>query len=245
MRRAFTLVELLVVIAILAILAALLFPVFSQAKESAKRTDCAANLRQLSVGVAMYASDHNGVFPQTKRRAQRPDEGDADGGIEEPEYAHGLLLIAPYVTGGPGPKTELSGDRTFACPSDPSPFGRECLQINPDEWPVSSYLLNGFLVWGANESEVERPSSTIFFAERRSQPEAGQDPFCDYMYRPWFNSHVEEAPADEMAEMGGAIATHRHGDRANYAYGDGHVRASLWRETFAPPAVNFHRLFQP
>lgn len=245
MRRAFTLVELLVVIAILAILAALLFPVFARAKEEGKRTGCASNMRQLAVSVDLYAADHNGAYPQTKRRSAQPDRDDADGGMEDPEYAHGLLLLYPYTGRGAPKGAELSGNPLFACPTDPSPFGRECLQINPDELPVSSYLLNGFFVWGLNESDVDRPSSTILIAERRSQPEAEQEPFCDYMYRPWFNAQVAEAPADEMAEFGGAIATHRHAERANFAYADSHVRSHSWRETYAPSTVNLHLTRQP
>lgn len=63
MRRAFTLIELLVAIAIIAILAAILFPVFSQAKEKAKQTTCASNTRQLAMGALMYAQDADDVLP--------------------------------------------------------------------------------------------------------------------------------------------------------------------------------------
>jgi prepilin-type N-terminal cleavage/methylation domain-containing protein/prepilin-type processing-associated H-X9-DG protein len=61
--RGFTLIELLVVIAILAILAAILFPVFARARESARRTTCLSNLRQLGLAAHMYASDHDELFP--------------------------------------------------------------------------------------------------------------------------------------------------------------------------------------
>jgi len=62
-RRAFTLIELLVVIAIIAILAAILFPVFAQAKESAKRTACLSNSKQQGTALLMYMTDADGVIP--------------------------------------------------------------------------------------------------------------------------------------------------------------------------------------
>jgi len=68
MKRAFTLIELLVVIAIIAILAAILFPVFAQAKEAAKKTTSLNNVKQLGIGVAMYTTDNDDVFPLSMSR---------------------------------------------------------------------------------------------------------------------------------------------------------------------------------
>lgn len=62
-RSAFTLIELLVVIAIIAILAAILFPVFAQARESARLTSCLSNLKQIGLGIKMYAQDYDEQFP--------------------------------------------------------------------------------------------------------------------------------------------------------------------------------------
>jgi prepilin-type N-terminal cleavage/methylation domain-containing protein/prepilin-type processing-associated H-X9-DG protein len=62
-RRAFTLIELLVAIAIIAILAAILFPVFAKAREKARQTSCASNLRNLGAAVLMYAQDYDEQFP--------------------------------------------------------------------------------------------------------------------------------------------------------------------------------------
>jgi len=69
MRRGFTLIELLVVIAIIAILAAILFPVFAKAREKARQTSCLANVKQLMLGILSYAQDYDERLPLT------PDPG--------------------------------------------------------------------------------------------------------------------------------------------------------------------------
>src|SRR5450432_3744586 len=65
-RKGFTLIELLVVIAIIAILAAILFPVFAQARESARKTSCLSNQKQIGLGFLMYTQDYDSAFPSTR-----------------------------------------------------------------------------------------------------------------------------------------------------------------------------------
>src|ERR1044072_9074510 len=82
--RGFTLIELLVVIAIISILAALLFPVFSRAKATAKATTWLSNTHQIGMATFMYVSDNDGGYPKEKRSTQYPEVDDASGGYEEP-----------------------------------------------------------------------------------------------------------------------------------------------------------------
>ncbi len=99
--HAFTLIELLVVIAIIAILAAILFPVFAQAREKARETVCISNARQIGLQVRMYVADYDEVMPIFYAYNSQPPSGTpGHKGIE--------LLILPY-----GKSTEL-----FRCPSD-------------------------------------------------------------------------------------------------------------------------------
>lgn len=95
-RRGFTLIELLVVIAIIAILAAILFPVFAQAREKARQISCMSNLRQIGTAVLMYAQDYDEKMVPT-------DLGD------EPEYFWGDML-QPY----------MKSRQILACPSESS-----------------------------------------------------------------------------------------------------------------------------
>ena len=68
-KKAFTLIELLVVIAIIAILAAILFPVFARARENARRASCMSNLKQLGLGVMMYVQDYDEKYPFSLMRS--------------------------------------------------------------------------------------------------------------------------------------------------------------------------------
>ena len=81
-RRGFTLIELLVVIAIIAVLAAILFPVFSQAREAARKTACLSNMRQIGLATRMYMQDFDERFPQSQQTDAQPAIDDYNGSIE-------------------------------------------------------------------------------------------------------------------------------------------------------------------
>jgi prepilin-type N-terminal cleavage/methylation domain-containing protein len=98
-RRGFTLIELLVVIAIIAILAAILFPVFARARENARRASCQSNLKQIGLGLMQYVQDYDERLPGRMFH---------DGGGAEDSTQNWRRTIQPYVK-----STQL-----FRCPSN-------------------------------------------------------------------------------------------------------------------------------
>ncbi len=130
-RRGFTLIELLVVIAIIAILAAILFPVFIQAKERGRQATCCSNLKQISQAMFNYCDDHNGLLPVSQRRQMINAGWPAAGVVEWTGSRWSAYSTAPapcnvkegsLYRGG-----YLRNVGVFNCPSDrdsPSWYGK-------------------------------------------------------------------------------------------------------------------------
>src|SRR5436853_3313206 len=98
-RNAFTLIELLVVIAIIAILAAILFPVFAQARESARQTSCLSNTKQLGLGILQYVQDYDEKFPLWLYDNNSASRGtpDAPWGIWKNNHIGWDKSVQPYI----------------------------------------------------------------------------------------------------------------------------------------------------
>ena len=122
-RRGFTLIELLVVVAIIAILAAILFPVFSRAREQARQVRCANNMRQIATAMLTYANDYEGVLPGLNAFSR--DCYNVNG-----ELTSGAMF--PYV----------KEKGIFTCPSE---WKRNQGPNVPDNAFTYSYTINGWV----------------------------------------------------------------------------------------------------
>ncbi|MDX2064201.1 MAG: prepilin-type N-terminal cleavage/methylation domain-containing protein [Fimbriimonadaceae bacterium] len=163
MKKAFTLIELLVVIAIIAILAAILFPVFAQAKAAAKKSSDLSNIKQLSLGIITYAADTDDILPSAYfHRAFNPALGGTRGG-----YEHWSGMIFPYVKNydifvSPGDNLRGHGPTCFASANNNSgrgfPAGQQAdrCAVSGDT-PPGTLQLNGFII----DNQAPRLSYTV------------------------------------------------------------------------------------
>ncbi len=153
-RGAFTLIELLVIIAVIAILAGLLLPALSRAKETARATQCLSQMRQIGLAVRLYAEDNEDEFPRSQHSA----------------FSHGQLTWGRAVAAQLGFTTTtwtnlLTG--VYHCPSDrrttPWSYGLNVyFELGPDD------DFEGKPQTWRRTSAVPNPSATVLFAENAS-----------------------------------------------------------------------------
>jgi prepilin-type N-terminal cleavage/methylation domain-containing protein/prepilin-type processing-associated H-X9-DG protein len=153
-RRGFTLIELLVVIAIIAVLAGLLFPVFSQARERARQAQCASNLRQISLATDLYAADYEGSLPNNEGDGTPCNPYPPLSGFAMP--CTWMRRVMPY----------LGNDHVLRCPS-----ARRGAFIHPFDFTIYPGLL---IDYGQNDcvakqlkvvDRLDDPSNVVLYAD--------------------------------------------------------------------------------
>jgi prepilin-type processing-associated H-X9-DG protein len=207
---------LLVVIAIIAILAAILFPVFGRARENARRSSCQSNLKQIGLGILQYAQDYDEKMVKT--------------GAYDPVVPQWMDVVFPYVK-----STEL-----YNCPSDPMtnnrPFRYPPSTRSWAQTTMGSYAIN----WGytdpndgkdsptdVNMAKLEVPASTVLVADSTDASVMA----CMYFWSAgWGAPSVNNAITPRQLEANGTQGgfgnfSERHLETVNVLWCDGHVKA--------------------
>ena len=220
-KKAFTLIELLVVIAIIAILAAILFPVFARARENARRTSCSSNLKQMGLAMLQYTQDYDEKYPF----AYLEDASGTGKPFYSPAYSGFIWqgLLYPYA----------KSEQIFVCPSSPNPIPA------PDVFK-GHYGINGSMMPDSDSSasaitlaELDASSSvyTIMDAGNYKMRMYGSVPSGVYgNYLPGQNGVAGatcstdplELTSTEMSDCQNTSSRHLGG--INICYADGHVK---------------------
>jgi general secretion pathway protein G len=213
--------ELLAVMALIAILAALLLPVLARVRDAGRRTVCTSNLRQFGIAITAYADDYDGLYPVAPLTGEIDEEEEED---EDEEVDSGPLdwdeAILPYIPNEDGP--------VFRCPSDPSPL----------EFFELSYTLNASFAVGLSQAAISRPTETIVLADRRNSIE-NQAAAMVFLWWQWQDgAWPPRLLPDPTPAATRDLALDRHGDRLNFLFADGHVRALPFSTTWGAGPAN-------
>jgi prepilin-type N-terminal cleavage/methylation domain-containing protein/prepilin-type processing-associated H-X9-DG protein len=204
MRRGFTLIELLVVIAIIAILAAILFPVFARAREKARQSNCLSNVKQLSLAVMMYSQDYDDTLPADDLEYSGDDphvENEGDGTWRG--------MVQPYV----------ENVQIFFCPSHNC--GTPTFDGSWDDWGLkASYGINT-CHWDSEGGSYSGPPHTPPYGKALARVQAPAQ--CIFLTETdgGYSSGIGSKTTRWVPS--GAWAT-RHNGGANYGFVDGHAK---------------------
>ena len=243
-QKGFTLIELLVVIAIIAILAAILFPVFAKVREKARQTTCLSNEKQIGLAFVQYVQDYDEKFPGGQPGKSAGCYGDTGGGTDGEAWAFQLY---PYV----------KSNGAYACPDDST----------NTTYGVTSYVYNQNLPT-SSDAALAAPASTVEMFEGVTSPGSGsgEDPsqtFTNITTDCYMSSNDPEHdtgpnPGGGDYYFGGGAGQHdpasgimggrqnntipeRHTGGSNYLAADGHAKwahPEAVSDGFSPAAAN-------
>lgn len=236
-RTAFTLIELLVVIAIISVLAAMLFPVFANAREKARQTMCASNLRQLTMANNMYADDNDGYLVRSapdiwagyggRLRWHGVREGTSVGeGAFKPE----LGPLWPYLASGEVKECPSFRDYTREGAGGYNDFEAGCggYGYNSEFLGSANWRMGGTgpaaQETSAHQSEIDDPAGTFMFADTgflQGYPSTYAIEYS-FMEPPYWPGY---ALAWDFWFRPEPSIHFRHNGMANFSYVDGHVKA--------------------
>ncbi|WP_218025618.1 DUF1559 domain-containing protein [Capsulimonas corticalis] len=238
-RTGFTLIELLVVIAIIAILAAILFPVFAKAREKARQITCASNEKQIGLGILQYNQDYDEMFPMLHYN---------DGAGQEVRW---FDAVSPYIKNGQiytGSGHYSGAGGIWHCPStaadQPATYGANYDLFRDGQPYIGTATVQGISV-------LDAPADTVIVAEKGQNDgnsswlqfqtwegnwtNGGGTAANDYAYSPHLDV-TSDHDCDYSANMSAApgwsnwngcsmMPRYRHTDMSNFLFSDGHVKA--------------------
>ncbi len=199
-RHGFTLIELLVVIAIIAILAAILFPVFARAREKARQSSCLNNVKQIALAFQMYTQDYDETLPGCQH-AQYPTSVTVTGAYTgwTSWYMFWMDVLYPYV----------KNKQVFVCPSVASDattlWGGYGWNVHVGYWiGWHDRIDQGPTYTGVKLATVRHPANTAFIADSPTS-------------RIWLDYPVD-------TDWAGVFWSKRHNAGDNFAFVDGHAK---------------------
>jgi prepilin-type N-terminal cleavage/methylation domain-containing protein/prepilin-type processing-associated H-X9-DG protein len=254
LNHAFTLIELLVVIAIIAILAAILLPALAAAKEKAQRASCASNLKQIGLGLALYAADNNDYMPPLKWR------GDSGGNLQYPYEMFRYTPVnvtpptfdsdgGPYNLGSLWQNQIMVDGKVYYCPSNNKNDGNltydwYCVKM---PWPFgvdeaaaaaaggnAGYVRSGYSYYP--QSKVTKSLNTVAFGKQNlpawPSKDTSPEPLKTWNCVPPFKqSAIDQTKSMAVDVIYDTLAqiSHKYGGTPaglNAVFGDGHV---MWQ----------------